>query len=262
MRRAAALLALLVATPAAAEDGPRFCPNRPDLGTSSCTTDPGRVLAEVSGIDWQRDDRDGTREDTLLIGDALLRTGIDSRTEAQVGWTPLARLRTRAADGSVETVTGIGDVRLGLRRNLRNPDGEGLSIALEGFVTLPTGTRDIGRGDWSAGVVLPVNVALGDWSLAFTGEIDAETDEVRTGHHPAAAATLGLGHDLVEGLSAVLEVAVRRDDDPDGAETQWLTAASLAWQVRETAQLDLLMTAGLNRNSPDLRLVLGGAMLF
>jgi hypothetical protein len=262
VKRLAATLVMLVAAPAAAQEGPRFCPNRPSLDTSTCTTDPGRVLAEVSGIDWQRDDTDGTRQDTLLFGDAQLRTGIDSQTEVQIGWTPLAQVRTHASDGSVDTVTGVGDVRLGLRRNLHNPDGSGTSLALEGFVTLPTGRHDIGAGDWSAGALLPVSVALGDWSLQFTGELDAEPDEMRDGHHAAGSATFGVGRKLGDKLTAVVEMAAQRDDDPDAASTQWVGAASLAWAVRDTAQLDVLFVAGLNHDAPDLRAVLGGAILF
>ena len=221
-------------------------------------------MAEASGLDWLRDDDPaGERRDTLLFGDLLLRTGLDARTEAQLSWTPVARLRTRAvADGPVDVVTGSGDVRLGLRRSLRRPDGEGVSIAVEGFVTVPTGARDIGRGDWSAGAIVPASLSVGDWSLAFTGEVDADADEVRTGHHPAAAATFGIGHDLAAGLSATVELAVRRDQDPDTAHTEWMTAASFAWQVHETAQVDLLFAAGLNRAAPDVRIAVGGARLF
>lgn len=261
MRRLAAVALLFVAAPASAEDSARFCPNRPSLDTSTCTTDPGRVLAEVSGVDWERDDADGTRQDTLLFGDALLRTGIDARTEVQLGWTPLARIRTRALDGSVDTVTGVGDVRLGVRRNLRNPDGSGTSAAVEGFVTVPTGTHDIGAGDWRAGALLPVNVALGDWTLLFTGELDAEVDQERDGHHVAGTATAGVGRKLGK-VTAALELAVQRDDDPDQAATQWLGAGSLAWAVRDTVQLDVLFVAGLNHDAPDLRAVMGGAILF
>ncbi len=261
MRRLAPLL-LLAAAPAAAQDGPRFCPNRPSLNSGACTTEPGRVIAEVSGLDWQRDDQDGAREDSFLFGDLALRTGIDSRTEVQLGWTPLGRIRTRGADGSVETVTGIGDVRLGVRRNLLHPDGKGTSAALEGFVTLPTGRADIGQGDWSAGAVVPVGVELGDWSLAFTGEVDAAPDESRDGHHLAGTAIAGVGHDVAKGLEAMLEVSVERDADPDQTQTHWLGAASLAWAVRDTAQLDVLFVAGLDHSSPDVRVVLGGAMLF
>jgi hypothetical protein len=261
VRRVAATALLFLAAPAAAEDGPRFCPNRPSLDTSTCTTDPGRVLAEVSGIDWERDDADGSRQDTLLFGDALLRTGIDARTEVQLGWTPAARIRTRDPGGGVDTVTGVGDVRLGVRRNLRNPDGSGTSVAAEGFVTVPTGTHEIGAGDWRAGALLPVNVGLGDWSLLFTGELDAEVDRERDGHHLAAAATVGAARKL-GAWTAALEVAVQRDDDPDAAATQWVGAGSLAWAVRDTVQLDLLFVAGLNHDAPDVRAVMGGAILF
>ena len=257
MRRLAAAALLLVAAPAAAQDEPRFCPNRPDLGTSTCTTDVGRVLGEVSVADWQRDGD----ERSLLIGDLLLRTGLGPRTEAQLSWTPLSRLVARE-DGARDAITGVGDVRLGLRQNLLRPDGGGFSLALEGFATLPTATRGLGRGDWSAGVVLPVSLELGDWSLGFTAEVDAETNESRIGRHVAEAANLGLGRDLTDTLSATVEIAVRRDEDPSDTDEQWLAAVSAAWEVRPHAQLDVLVAAGLNSQAPELRVALGGAMLF
>jgi len=260
--RLTALLLLAVAAPAFAQDA-RFCPNRPSLGTSTCTTDPGRVLVEVSGVDWQRSPEDDGRADSYLFGDLQLRTGLDRRTEVQLSWTPIARYALRGEDGRVrDRVTGVGDVRLGLRRNLAGPEGEGFSIAVEPFVTLPTGAREIGRGDWSAGLVLPMSYDLGDWSVQFTGEADAETDESGTGRHTAYAGTLGLGRSLGEKWDAEVELALRRDDDPAGHETEALAAASLAYKVREHAQIDVLAVAGLNRTSPDVRLVVGGAVLF
>lgn len=256
-------LLLTVAAPALAQSEPRFCPNRPSLGTSTCTTDPERVLAEVSGVDWQRSPEDGGKAESTLFGDLQLRTGIDRRTEVQLSWTPLAHYALRGEDGRVlDRITGVGDVRLGLRRNLAGADGAGLSIAVEPFVTLPTGTREIGRGDWSGGVVIPVNYDLGRWNVALTAEADADTDEDGTGRHAAYAGTLGLGRELSEALTAVVELQLRRDDDPAGHETEALAAASLAWAVREHAQLDVLAVAGLNRTSPDVRLVVGGAVLF
>lgn len=247
---------LVVATPAAAQEE-RLCPNRPSLGTSTCTTDPGRVLAEVSAFDWQHDGGDRS----LLIGDLAARMGVGLRTEVQLAWTPLSRTVSRA-DGVRSVAHGVGDVRLGLRQNLRNPDGEGLSIAVEGFVTLPTGTNGQGRGDWSAGLVVPVSATVGDWSLAFTGEVDADTNQSRSGRHVAESATLGIGRDLAEHLTAVVELAVQRDEDPADTDTQWLGAASLAWEVRPRTQIDLLVAAGLNSQAPELRIAMGGAVLF
>lgn len=48
---------MTMGVPAHAEDEPRFCPTRPSLGGSSCTTEPGRVHFEISALDWQRDDQ-------------------------------------------------------------------------------------------------------------------------------------------------------------------------------------------------------------
>jgi len=263
IRAATLFLLTLAATPAAAQESPRFCPNRPDLGSGACTIEPGRVMAEVSGIDWQRSPEEGGRADSFLFGDLLLRTGLDDRTEVQLSWTPLAHYALRDGGAVTDRMTGVGDVRVGVRRNLKNPDGSGFSIAVEPFVTLPTGAREIGRGDWSAGVVVPVGMELGsDWSLAFTGEADAETDESGTGRHAAYAGTLGLGRSLGDKWDAVVELALRRDDDPEGHETEALAAASLAYKVGSRAQVDVLAVAGLNRTSPDVRLVLGGALLF
>ncbi|HEX8383172.1 MAG TPA: transporter [Sphingomonas sp.] len=258
-------VALLTASPAWAQAGPpRFCPNRPDLGASSCTVDPGRLLVEVSGIDWQRDDGADTREDSVLFGDFQARIGVDPRTEVQFSWTPYGHARVRdKATGRVSTVDGIGDVRLGLRRNLRNPDGSGLSIAIEPFVRLPAGRDRIGAGDWGGGVVVPVNYELSPRvGLAMTAELDAAVDGDGNGRHPAYSAAFGIGYALTDRLGTVAEVQIGRDDDPAGGSTLALGALSLVFQPREGLQVDLFAAAGLNRSSPDLRLLTGAAFLF
>ncbi len=95
----AALAAVVSAAPAAAQELPRFCPNRPDLGASGCTTEPGRVHVEWSALDWQRDDGDGDRED-VLANEAALRIGVGPTTELQIGWTPVGTgQNTRQGDG-------------------------------------------------------------------------------------------------------------------------------------------------------------------
>jgi hypothetical protein len=258
------LAAALLAPAASGAQEARFCPNRPDLGASACTTDPGRLLVELSGVDWERDDSADAREDRIVAGDLLARLGIGPRTEVQVSWAAYGRVRTRdKTTGTVETVSGTGDIRLGLRQNLRNPDGDGLSFAVEPFVTLPVGTDRIGAGDWSAGAVLPVSYDLGHkLGLSFTGTLQAAVDEDGQGRHFLGDATLGLGYDLSDSVSAVGEVAVTRDDDPLEPRTEWVGALSFAWQPRPNRQIDVLAVAGLNRDAPDVRLVVGGAVRF
>lgn len=264
----AVLGALLVATPAVAQEGneaePRFCPNRPSLGASGCTTLPGQVHVEFSGVDWQRDDNDEVREDTLLYGDVFTRIGVTPHGELQLAWTPFGSVRTRdKATGQVSRQSGTGDVRVAFRRSLSHPDGEGLSTALEPFVTLPVGSDGIGDGDWSAGVVVPVYWQMDDkWSLSFTGETAAAVDDDGSGRHFDATGVFGLGYSFTDAVSATVEFSVERDNDPAGHVTRTLAAGSIGWQPTDRTQIDLLFVHGLNRNSPDTQVAIGGALLF
>lgn len=268
----AAMLPALIAAPARAQAGGplpageavRFCPNRPDLGASGCTTRPGQVQVELSALDWTVDDGADEREDRIGHGDVLMRFGIAAHAEVQFAWTPYARVRTRdKASGEVAMRSGIGDVRVALRRNLANPDGSGLSLAVEPFAVLPVGTNGVGDDEWSAGVQVPVSYDLGSQlSLGFTGEMSAQADQDGRGRHLDANGVVGVGYEISDRFGATAELFVDRDDDPAGATTQWQTAGSVAWHPTSGSQLDLLAVAGLNRAAPDFRLVLGGAFLF
>lgn len=263
MKSGLAALALAAATPALAQEAPRFCANRPDLADTGCTIEPGRVLVEVSAFDWQRSDRAGVREDEISTGDVLARIGFADHAEVQLGWTAYGRVRTRDARGSVQVGSGIGDVRIGLRRNLQNPDGEGFTIALEPFAVLPVGGGAVGDGDWSAGLAVPMNVALDSrWTLNFTGEVSATADEDRSGRHLSLMGVLGLTRALSDVVSVSGEVSADREEDRGDPRTETVAAASIAWQPRDRLQLDLLAVAGLSRAAPDIRLVAGGAILF
>lgn len=264
MRLVLAMLGLAVGTSAAAQETPRFCPNRPTLGASGCTTEPGRVQIEMSGVDWQRDDDSDEREDIILAGDIQARIGVGPRTEVQVGWAGFGHVRTRdKASGRVAASDGVGDVRLAVRQNLSHPDGEALSIGLEPFVTLPVGRTPVGAGDWAAGIVLPISYAMTErWSVAVTGEIRATVDADGDGRHLAYGGIVGAEYAVTERVMAVAELALARDDDPNGQQTRALAAGSIAWQPGPGLQLDVLAVAGLNRTSPDFRLVTGAAILF
>ena len=253
-----ATAALLVAAPAWADERD-YCPERPGLGTPACTVAPGRVSIETSLGDWSLQDDPDSRTDTVLIGDAKLRVGLTDSIEAQVGWTPLGIVRTRdKASGAVDTATRTGDVELAVKANLRHPDGQGLSIAVLPFVTIPVGRAPVGAGDWGAGLVLPVTYDLSDkLNLEVTPEVDAVVDGDGHGRHFAASATAGLALALTKKLTGTAEFEVQRDDDPAGKTTQVLGALSLAWMVRDDFQLDLGGVAGLNHDAPDAEVYVG-----
>lgn len=264
---AAILLAVgLAPSPAAAQtaDERPLCTDRPGLGSPACTVSPGRVIAEIGVGDWTLSRDPAQRSDTILIGDAVARFGIAEHAEVSIGWTSFGTARTRdRLTGALDRASGTGDVTIALQRNLMNPDGEGTTIALKPFVTLPTGGAAIGAGDWSAGVVIPAAFDLAEGlALELTGEIDAATDEDRSGRHFAASLVTGLGIDVTDAVGVSLEVQVARDDDPAGATTAALAGLSLAWATSKDSQLDAGINAGLNRAADDLQLYFGFSRRF
>lgn len=256
-------MALCIATPALADERD-YCPTRPGLGTTPCTIAPGHVSVETALADWTLDDQPDARTDTVLVGDTLARLGISDSIELQLGWTPYGHQRTRdKASGAVDQAGRVGDVLLGAKANLLHPDGSGVSVAVQPFVTLPAGRPPIGAGDWGAGVVVPVTFDLNKaLNLATTSEVDAAVDSDGHGRHLAYSEVLGLGVKLTKTLTGTVEAQVVRDEDPDGHTTQALASASLAWMAKDDLQLDCGAVAGLNRDAPDLELYLGVSRRF
>jgi hypothetical protein len=252
--------ALLMLIPAAAQAEDRaYCPTRPGLGTTPCTIAPGHVSVETALTDWTLSQDSTQRSDTVLIGDSFVRVGLTDAIEAQVGWTPYGHVRARdKLAGTVDSSSGVGDVTLGFKANLRHPDGSGVSIAVQPFVTLPVGGATLGAGDWGAGVVVPVTFDLSDTvNFATTTELDAAVDSDGHGRHFAASETFGLGFKLSKALTASVEGQVLRDEDSAGKTTQDLASLSLAWAAKDNLQFDVGGVAGLNRNAPDVELYMG-----
>lgn len=254
----AAAVVMVLPISAQAEDR-AYCPTRPGLGTTPCTIAPGHVSVETALTDWTLAQDASERNDSTLIGDTLVRVGLGDAIEAQVGWTPFGHVRTRdKLTGAIDSVGRVGDVTLGFKANLHDPDGSGLSIAVQPFVTLPVGRQPVGAGDWGAGVVVPVTFDLSETiNLATTTEADAAVNESGRGRHFAASETVGLGFKLTKALSMSLEGQLRRDEDPDGKTTQALGSLSLAWAAKDDLQLDVGGVVGLNRSAPDVELYVG-----
>ncbi len=263
MKTALFVAALLAPVAAHADDqGRDYCPARPGLGTPACTMAPGGVSVETSITDWTLDKQGSDRTDTVVIGDTSIRIGVTGNTEVQIGWTPFGVVRERSG-GSVDRAVRIGDATIGLKTNLRNPDGSGLSIAVQPFVTLPIGRPPVGAGDWGAGLAVPVTYDLSkSVNLELTPEIDAPVDGDGRGRHLAYSVVVGLGLALNDRLTFTIENQIVRDEDPLQRTTQDLASASLAFMARKDLQFDIGAVAGLDRNAPDLEVYAGIAHRF
>jgi hypothetical protein len=261
MRGAVLALAALAAAPVAAE-GRDLCPDRPGLGTPACTVDRGRVVVETGLADWTLDKSAGARSDTVLIGDTLLRIGVSDTIELQLGWTPFGYNRERVG-AVVDKASRVGDVTLGAKINLHNPDGSGFSAALLPYTTLPTGRQPIGAGDWGGGLVVPLSYDLSDTvSLQASPEVDAAVDADGDGRHFAYGGTVGLGFNLTDAFAATVEVQAIRDRDPAGHATEAYGGLSVGYQTSKDVQLDVGTNVGLNHGSSDFQLYAGVSKRF
>lgn len=253
----------LAVTPARGEELRDFCPDRPGLGTPACTIDPGHFDIELGIADWTLDKAPDSRTDTIEAGQLLVRIGLTDSLEAQLGWTAFGHVRTLdRSTGSVDHISGIGDLTLALRQNLRSPDGSGFSLAVMPFATLPTGGEAIGAGEWSAGMLVPLSYDLGEGvQLGLTGRIEAAADEDRDGRHLAYGAVAGLSVPLSDALGATFEIAASRDEDPAGHKTEWLAGISAGWMADDDLQLDAGANVGLHA-AADVQLYMGVSKRF
>ena len=160
--------------------------------------------------------------------------------------------------GEVMRSSGIGDVTVGVKQNLHKPDGSGFSLALLPYATLPTGHAEIGAGDWGAGLLIPLSYELSDTlSLLATPEADAAVNESGDGRHFAYGTAVGVQAKLGEKSAVSAELQAIRDRDPGGHSTQLLAGLSGAYQPKEGVQLDAGVNVGLNRDTPDVEILVG-----
>jgi hypothetical protein len=257
-------LLMLAPTPALAEDLRELCPSRPGLGTPACTVDSGHLLVEVGLGDWTLDRQSDSRVDTILSGDIDLHYGLGPTTEIQIGLTGFGQVRTRdRATGEVDRRSGIGDASLALRQNLAHPDGDGLAVALQPYVTVPTGRSQIGAGDWGGGLIVPITYALSETiQFELTPDVDAAVDEDGDGRHLDYGTVAGVTVKLTETVSATIEAEALRDRDPDQHATESQAALSIAYQPSSALQLDVGSAFGLNHATPDARLYFGVSRRF
>lgn len=257
-------LSLMLAAPATAEAPRDLCADRPGLGTPACTVDKGHVQVEIGLADWTLDRQPDVRTDTILASDLQLRYGVSDTTELRLGWTAYGHQRERdRANGAIDRTARTGDVTLGIKQNLRNPDGSKLSVALLPFVSVPVGRRPIGQGDWGAGLLVPVDYEVAEGvTLQLTSEIDAAVDEDGAGRHLAYGSVAGIEFDLTETFSIDAELEATRDRDPGGHATMTLAALSFAYKPQKQIQFDIGGAAGLNHATPDVEVYFGVSRKF
>ncbi len=258
-------LALLIGAPAAASDLRDLCPDRPGNATPPCIVDAGHVQVETALTDWTHDRRDGVATDAFAFAATEVRIGLTPTLEAEVSWSPFNSFTLRDHNtGARQHAQGVGDVTFGFRQSLANPDGKHTSVAIQPFLTAPTGKDGIGQNGWSGGVLLPFAAELGGgFGLGATPEVDWSVNSADGGHHATYTGVVSLSHPLGAATAGV-ELWASRDDDPAGAATQATADFTIAWTPKSApnVQFDAAVNAGLNRDTPRVEMYVGVSRRF
>lgn len=255
--------ALALAGPATAAELRDFCPDRPGRDTPACVVDVGHVIVET-GLDWTRDRTRTSTTTMLAVADTMVRAGVTDHLEIYAEWSPYNRVEVRPRGGRTTTVHGVGDVTLGVKQSLLHPDGKGLSIAVQPFVTAPTAKDAIGDGKWTQGLIVPVTLELADEiEFSLSPEIDRLPDSDGHGHHAQYVNVASISRQIGT-VTPGVELYVSRDDDPGNRSTQATADVFAAWipASAPNLQFDAGAYIGLNRATPDIELLIGVARRF
>ena len=207
--------------------------DRPDQTESPFTVPAGRLQIESGLFSYTRSIGEADVNESIEWGSFLLRFGLTHNTDLEAGVRPWT-INNPGSDG-------ISDLIVRLKWNLLGNDGGKTAIALLPYVTMPTGSDQIGGAAWGGGLIIPVSFQLSDdWSLGTMAFLALEPDS-QGDQQLAPGLSASLGHALNDKLGCYIEGFAQTIHEAD-----WKWEASLdigfTYALNERVQLDL----GLN----------------
>ncbi|MEA3001242.1 MAG: hypothetical protein QOH81_30 [Sphingomonadales bacterium] len=265
MRRLAlAAFLILPSAPAfaaqeAGKDAP-ICTDRPGKGNNACTVPAGAVQIESDAFNWTRTVDGGTRTDTILYTNPVVKFGLSESADLQLAIAPYEEVRTRTGNVT-DRIGGAGDLFVRFKQRLTGASA-GTQVALIPFVKLPTARPGIGNRKMEGGLAVPVNIDLPKlFSLSFSPELDLLADQDGSGRHLNLANIVNVGKAIGK-VTLGAELWGAQNFDPAGTVAQYSADVMVSWVAKPRLQLDAGANFGLNRNTPDVQLYAGVSTRF
>jgi hypothetical protein len=240
---------------------PAICTDRPSKATSACTVPQGSFQLETDLINWTRFDFAGTRTDTILYTNPVLKYGLTNSTDVEASITPYETVRTRDASG-VSTLGGLGDIYLRIKQRLTPSDAKA-QFALIPYIKIPTARTGIGNRKLEGGLVgTGVFTLPAGFSLTLTPEFDDLENANLDGHHAQLVGAVNLSKALSSKVTVNAEVWTSQNYDPLGTVRQYSVDGALAYTPSADLQFDVGTNIGLNRDTPGVQIYAGVARRF
>lgn len=223
--------------------------DRPDTTESAYTVDAGHFQVESTLFGWSRD---GSTEG-MVFADSNFKLGLTNNTDLQF----VIPFHERESQRGHRVDSGIGDLQMRLKWNVKGNDDDGIAVALMPFVKFPTASHDLGNDHVEGGIIVPVAVPLTErMGLSAMVELDLVHDAIRGGYEVDILQSVAVGFDLSERWGAFVEfvsVASTR------AESSWegYANAGITFAVTDDLMFDAGASAGVNDPAQDIGLFFG-----
>lgn len=239
-----------------------ICTDRPTKSNYACTVPKGMFQVETDIVNWSRQTLFGGQTDTILGTNPVLKYGVGTATDLEVGWAPYVHNRTRLAE-AVTTHDGVGDVFLRVKQRLTDSSSPA-QFSLIGYVKAPTAPLGIGNGQWEGGVIAPLNVTLPKgFILTIVPEGDILADQQHRGsRHGQFVGLVNLGYAITPKVTLYGELWTSQNFDPTGTVAQYSADFAVARTIGKNFQVDVGGNLGLNHNTPDIQLYTGVSFRF
>lgn len=250
-----------MATAASAADQQPICADRPGKANPTCTVPAGMVQIESGLVDWVHDRSGDVATNAFTLAATAFKYGVNDRWNLELDVAPYNW--ARVSGGALhQTESGFGD--LFVRSKYRFTSGNGIQVAMNPAIKIPTAPSSIGNRKWEAGIAFPIDYSIPSSPLGVTlgPEIDWVADGDGHGHHWSMAQVIGLGWQVSDKLNLSGELWGQWDWDPAGTTRQVTADAAAAYLVNKDFQVDAGANFGLNRATPDLELYTGISVRF
>lgn len=256
-----AMLLAFSSVSVAADDQP-ICPDRPSKSTGPCTVPQGKWQIETGLVDWSHDSSSGVTTNLAIWASSGIKYGIAGNADLELWLTPLETLSIHGS-GLSEHHSSIGDTLVRVKYEITKSDAP-VQVALDPFVKIPTANHQLGNGKVEAGLLVPIQIAIGKspFTISLDPEFDWLADQDGTGHHAAMIQLVNLGWQASKKLTLTTEIWTQRNWDPSGTGKQISWDGSVAYLVNKDLQLDAGANFGLNRQTPDVELYSGVSVRF
>jgi hypothetical protein len=226
-------------------------PDRPGVTESPFTVDAGHFQLEMDALRLVNSGSGNEqRERELHVAYSMLKLGLSRRTDVQLEMPlySVAKQRPTDADDWEERHAGFGDLTLRVKHNFIGDDQQGtFAMSVIGYVRLPSGGA-VGDGAAEYGVVLPIDVELGDKAnLEAQIETDLNYDRDQDQRYVRFIPSTALEYDFTEKLGLITEAVAMWNTE----QRRWQSSVNVAPIIKVTPnlQLDLGTHLALNRLS-------------